>query len=327
MPTTEPSKYAENQFLAATTTRFPLMSEILADTLPRAVTAIAGNGAFLSVLTNLSATATAWNSGETLIANTEAALPGTSLAFDDKMASLTRKPDADTPSLIEVWDTTIRGQVAYQGPVYITLLPSGRETLTTGTREEQLDAIRNFATRLTAQATKPVLVTLGTTVLTFANAARALRTSQTNAKSAVDAARTAQEPRRLNAAAALYALIGQGMVTWNTNPSQVDTLWDVNLLRNAPQQVPPAPLDTTWVAATRTLSTTALPLGATRLEAWRVGPGAMPELLLTAGPGATEIIIPATITFVTGGFYQLWLVAVNSKGRSTPGPTQNWTAA
>ena len=55
-------------------------------------------------------------------------------------------------------------------------------------------------------------------------------------------------------------------------------------------------------------------------------PGAMPELLLTAGPGATTIIIPATITFTPGGFYQLWLVGVNSKGRSGAGPNQNWTA-
>ena len=171
-----------------------------------------------------------------------------------------------------------------------------------------------------------MLVTLCTTVATFSSAARALRISQTNAKSALEAARLAQEPRRIYAAAALYALIGQGMVSWSANPPQVDTLWDVNILRNAPQQVPDAPLDTTWVPSTRTLSTSALPLGATRLEAWRVGLGAMPELLLTAGPGATTIIIPATITFTPGGFYQLWLVGVNSKGRSGAGPNQNWTA-
>ena len=35
MPTTSPSKYAENQFLSATERGYPLMSEILADTLPR----------------------------------------------------------------------------------------------------------------------------------------------------------------------------------------------------------------------------------------------------------------------------------------------------
>ena len=326
MPTTEPSKYAENQFLSTTERRYPLMSEILADTLPRATTATTGIAAFGPVMGALSGVSGLWSTGETAIANAEAAQPGTTLAFDDKMASLTRKPDADTASLLEVWDTTIRGQVAYQGPTYVTLLPQGRETLTNGTREEQLDALRDFGIRLAAQAAKPVLVTLGATVTTFANAARALRTAQTNAKGTLENARQAQEGFRVTAANALYALIGQGMVTWSSTPARVDTLWDVNILRNAPQQVPEAPLDTTWTAATRTLSTTALPPGATRLEAWRVGPGSMPELLLTGSPGMTSVTIPATITFTPGGLYQLWLVAINGKGRSPAGPVQNWTA-
>jgi hypothetical protein len=106
----------------------------------------------------------------------------------------------------------------------------------------------------------------------------------------------------------------------------VDTLWDVNLLRSTTVGPPAAPTDTTWTPASRSLTTTVLPAGATRLEAWRVGPGGMPELLLTAGPGATSIIIPATITFTPGQLYQLWLVALNSRGRSAPGPVQNWTA-
>ncbi|MEO5915678.1 MAG: hypothetical protein ABIS50_15700 [Luteolibacter sp.] len=173
---------------------------------------------------------------------------------------------------------------------------------------------------------KSPTATLGATVTTFSNAARALRTAQTNAKGTLENARLAQEPLRVAAANALYSLIGQGMVNWGSTPARVDTLWDVNILRNAPQQVPAAPSDTTWDAATRTLSTTALPPGATRLEAWRVGPGSMPELLATTAPGGTAIIIPATITFTPGGLYQLWLVALNSKGRSPAGPVQNWTA-
>ena len=56
-----------------------------------------------------------------------------------------------------------------------------------------------------------------------------------------------------------------------------------------------------------------------------MGPGAMPELLVTAEPGVTSII-PATIAFTSGGLYQLWLVAINGKGRSMPGPVQTWTA-
>ncbi|MES2660006.1 MAG: hypothetical protein V4689_15400 [Verrucomicrobiota bacterium] len=326
MSTTSPSKYAENTFQAGTVNSFPLMGELLADTVPRAVIAVGSDTTFLDVIANLTFASGAWTAGQTTIANAEAAQPGRTLAFDDFMASLTRKPDADTNSLLETWDTTIRGQVAYQGPTYMILLPQGRETLTNGTREEQLDAIRDFGERLADQTTKPLLVTLGATVGTFATAARALRTTQTTSKAALETARQAQENLRLNAATALYSLIGQGMVRWGSDPARVDTLWDVNILRNAPQQVPEAPADTTWDGATRTLATTALPAGATRLEAWRVGPGSMPELLLTAGPGATSILIPATITFTPGGLYQLWLVAINSKGRSAAGPVQSWTA-
>ena len=326
MPTTDPSKYAENQFLSATERRYPLMSEVLADTVPRASTATLGLPVFESVIQDLTTTAEDWAQGETQIANAEAAQPGRTLAFDDKMLSLTRAPDADTASLLENWDTTIRSQVAYQGPTYLTLLPNGRDTVTEGTREQQLDALRDFGLRLTGQLAKPVLVSLGATVTTFATAARTLRTNQTNAKGTLENARLAQEALRIAAANALYSLIGQGMVTWGATPLRVDTLWDVNILRNAPQQVPEAPLDTTWNASTRTLSTTALPAGATRLEAWRVGPGAMPELLVTAAPGLTSIIIPATITFTPGSLYQLWLVALNGKGKSAAGPVQNWTA-
>ena len=178
------------------------------------------------------------------------------VAFEDKLASLTRKPDADTNSPLELWDNTIRSQVAYQGATCTTLLPHGRETLTLGTRDEQLDALNDFGVRLAAQTTKPVL---GTTVITFSNAARALRISQTSAKSALEVARANQEALRVSAANALYALIGQGIVTWNATPALVDTLWDVNIFPNAPQQTPEAPADTTWDPATRTLSTTALP--------------------------------------------------------------------
>ena len=321
-----PSKYAENQFLVATVGNFTLMSEVLADTLPRATAAVGTNPAFTTVLGFLNSTSNNWNTGETAIANAEAALPAATFAFEDKMAALTRTPDADTPSIIETWDTTIRGQVAYQGPVYMTLLPRGRETLTAGTWEVRLDALRDFGLRLTAQVAKPILVTLGGTVTTFANAARALRTAQLTAKGTLDTVRLAQEPRRIAAAAVLYSLIGQGMVTFNSNSLQVDTLWNVDLLRNPPASVPAAPADTTWTPATRHLATTALPPGATRLEAWRLGPGGTTELLLTGPTGANSLTIPASITWTPGDLYQLWLVARNSRGSSLPGPIQNWTA-
>ena len=321
-----PSKYAENQFLSATVNNYTLMSEVLADTTARAASVVGTNIAFATVLGNLNAAAAAWSTGESLITNAAAALPAATFAFEDKMVSLTRKPDADTPSLIESWDATIRGQVAYQGPVYMTLLPRGRETLTAGTWEERLDALRDFGQRLTAQVAKPVLVTLGGTVTTFATAARALRITQLSAKGTLENVRAAQEPRRITAGNALYALVGQAMVTFSGNSLQVDTVWNVDILRSPPQSVPAAPADTTWTPATRNLATTALPSGATRLEAWRLGPGGTPELLLTGPLGANSLTIPASITWTPGDLYQLWLTALNSRGPGDPGPVQNWTA-
>ena len=238
MSATVRSKYAENQFLVATQGRFPRMSEILADTLPRASAVTAGLAIFTPALTDLRAAASAWDAGETRLANAEAALPAASLAFLDHLAALTRKPDADTSSLLEAWDTTLRGEVAYRGPVYLTLFAGGRLALTRGSPEEQLDALRDLGLRLTAQTGRPVLVALGTAVTTFSNRARALRTVQTEAKAALESARVAQELLRIAAAAALYSLIGQGMATWGADPARVDTLWQVRLLRSQRQKAP-----------------------------------------------------------------------------------------
>jgi hypothetical protein len=322
----ETSKYASNQFDVATVERFPLMSEVLADARPRVAAAAAANGAFTAPLGSLDSAIAAWEVGETAIANAEANLPARTFAFTDKLDSITRKPDADTNSLLETWDITIRGQVAYHGPTYMLLLPQGRETLTVGPYDARLDAGRDFGIRLAAQSAKPVLVTLGGTVTAFYNAARALRTTQLAAKGALDTAREQQEFLRKIAAAALLNVVGAGLQVWSTTPALVDTLFSIALLRGDTQDVPAAPADTVWTPAQRRLSTSALPEGATRLEAWREGPGGMPEQLAIGVTGALEVVIPAIITFDAGDLYQLWLQARNSRGTSAPGPKQSWTA-
>ena len=52
----------------------------------------------------------------------------------------------------------------------------------------------------------------------------------------------------------------------------------------------------------------------------------MPELLLTGLKDETALVIPATITFTPGLTYQLWLIALNSRGPSLPSPIQTWLA-
>ena len=322
----EPSKYASNQFDTTTEGRFPLMSELLVDTRPRLANAAAANALFNPALSALDSAIAAWEVGETTIANAEANLPARTLAFEEKMESISRKPDADTNSLLETWDVAIRGQVAYQGTTYTLLLPQGRETLTVGAYDARLDAGRDFGVRLAQQSTKPVLVTLGGTVTAFYTAARALRTTQTAAKSALDAARVQQEFLRKIAGAALYNMVGLGMQVWSNSPLLVDTLFDVHLLRGPQQESPAVPANTAWSPGQRRLSTNAMPAHATRLEAWREGPGGMPEQLVIGEPGALEVIIPAIITFDVGDVYQLWLQGRNGLGTSQPGPKQTWTA-
>lgn len=325
MPT-PPSKYAENQFDSATVGRDPLMSEILADTRPKLAVAAATNSAFTAPLALLDTASGNWEAGETRIANAEAAQLGATLAFQDKMESLARKPDADTNSPLENWDVTIRGQVAFQGPTYLLLLPNGRETLTAGSYDARLDAGRDFGIRLSQQTTKPVLVDLGVVVTAFYNSARALRNAQNTAKSQLDDARVDQEPLRLAAAAALYNMVGVAMSVWRETPLLVDTLFDVGLLRGPVQEIPAAPADSTWVPATKTLSTTVMPMHATRLELWRQAPGGAPEQLAIGAVNALSVAVPEGITFEAGVTYELWFQARNSKGSSGPGPKQQWTA-
>ena len=322
----EPSKYASNQFDVATKDSDQQMSEILADTRPRLVAAAAVHAAFIPALILLDSTTAAWEAGETLIANAEATLPARTLAFTEKLNSITHKPDADTNSPLETWDVTIRSAVAYQGTTYMILLPNGRETLTAGSYDVRLDAGRDFAIRLTQQVGKATLIALGSVVADFYAAARTLRTAQATAKTTVEDTRLNQKPFRKACAAALLNMVGIGLQVWKDTPELVDTLFDVALLRGATQAIPTAPSTTTWTPATRRLSTTALPNEATRLEAWRQGQGGMPEQLAIGTVGALEVTVPAGITFVAGQTYQLWLQARNGTGSSGPGPKQSWTA-
>ena len=322
----EPSKYAGNQFDSATENSFPLMSEVLTDTLPRLTAAATLKPALAPALTALQTAINAWNTGETNVATAEAIQLGATLPLNEKLTSLTRKPDAETNSVLEAWELTLLGQAPSGSALYTVLLPHGRETVTTGSIDEQIDALRDFAARLALQVLKPTLLSLGTTVGTFATTARTLRTAQLTAKTNVINARAAQEILRKNAAVELYNMAGLGISVFKATPQDVDTLFDVNLLRQPLQEIPAPPADTLWTPMARLLSTTALPIGATRLEAWREGPGGMPERLAVGETGALEVLIPATITFNPGDTYQLWLTSRNGRGTSAPGPVTTSTA-
>ena len=325
MPT-EPSKLAENQIESATRNNYSLMAEFAADVMPRIQAASIEHAEFVPFYNMLLSTNAAWEAADNVVANAAAGQESATFAFESKMMSLTRKPNDETNSPIVTWTNIIIAHVAEGGTIYRDLLPDGRETLTAGTYVQRLQALKTFGERLAAQTTLPALVTLGTTVTAFYTDAKARRDFQSNRKTALDNGRVDLEAMRMQMSEDVFGTLGFGMFFYRRTPLLVDTLWDVEMLRNPAQFVPAAAADILWVPGTRTLSTTALPAGATRLEVWREGPGGMPERLAIGEKGALSVVIPANITFDVGDLYQLWLQATNSKGASPASPKQSWVA-
>lgn len=320
-------KYASNQFLVATEGSTALCGQILADHVPKLTAAAALFPEFAAASALTDDLAEQWRLRRIAVSNAEAGLFSTTLFFTEKMDSLTHKLDLDTNSLLESWDTTIRGVVAFGGPTYLFLLPHGRETLTGGAILARLNALASFRARLAEDGSKPALVALAGVVALFTDAAGTLRDAQIAYKNALSAARDAMEELRVAVCQQMYATCGLAMQVWKETPERIETLWKMGLLRSTNQAIPAAPDLPVWVPGARTLAVAALPAEATRLAAWRQGPGGAPEELAIGEAGALSVIIPAAITFDAGDLYRLWLTGLNSKGHSPPSPRVAWTAA
>lgn len=302
------------------------MDEFLANMRIKAKAVTTGLAEFSGPMGNLTTEAGAWHGSYMAWRTATAAVPAATLAFEDKMAGLSRSAVVAS-SPLEVWDSTIRTEIPYLGPVYRELFPHGREGFTRGSYELRLIALEALGKSLSAQTTKPVLVALGMTVTAFAIEALALRQTQVRAKAALERARLKLETHRVACAIAIYQVVGCGMMVWGATPELVDTLFEISIIRSPARTVPAAPVNTLWTPETRTLSTTVLPAPRSRLEAWRIAPGGMPEQLHTGDAGQKTVVLPDNITWVSGGTYQIWLVAVNGKGASEPGPVLEWVAA
>lgn len=323
---TEPSKFAENQFLSATEGSFPLMDDLLADSYPKLSSAVGVKPILQPALLEMTEAKGLWDAGMLLILNKEALQLSCTAAVADYMAGLTRKPSVDVNSTIEAWESTIRVTVPFQGTQYKYLLPYGRETLTVGDNKAKIDAGLALATRLAENGEGSPLAALGGVVQAWYSQAQSLLLAQKAAMNGVTTLRGNQETLRVRAAEALYMMVGLGMAAWKGQPAMVDTLFDVNLMRSTPQAVPAVPGQPAWDAIVRRLSLPALPAGATRLDAWRLGPGGAPEKLATGAFNEPFVQIPASVTWDAGDLYQLWFTARNARGISDPGPSVSWTA-
>jgi hypothetical protein len=321
-------KFTLNTFSSATRDSHSLMGEILRDHLPKLASVAAHHPEFATVAGETAALLETWQALENEVTNCEALAPALNMGFVDKMESLTRKPDVETNSILEAWDIVIRGTVARGGRIYKSLLPHSRETLTVGTVHERLVAMKGFAMRLGEQETKPALVALGVTVMDFYNLLDGLHSAVVDARNLLASKRADLEHLRRTVAAQLFRNVGQAMMIWNTpaNIRRIEDLFDLALLRDAIPEAPDAPALPAWDPVARTLTAPELPARATRLEAWRLGPGGAPELLAIGEKGALTVTIPARFIFDPEKLYQLTLRARNSRGTSPASPPVNWEA-
>lgn len=321
-------KFASNTFRIVTEDNNTLASEILRDHAPKLALAATTWTDFAGVNSETISLLAAWDAGEQVSINAEAAQLSATAAVEDKMASMTRKPSIDENSPLEAWDATIRAQVAYQGTTYTLLLPHGRETLTAGSNAQRIEALQGFVTRLKAQVAKPALVTLGGTVEVFYNALAAAYALQQNKINAAAAARNDLDALRARFAKQMYRNTGIAMSIWceEEDNYRVQELFDMSLIREAAPEKPAQAALPTWVPGTRTLSVAALSDRATRLEAWRIGPGGAPELLAVGETGATSVVIPAMYIFNPGSLYQLFVKGRNASGSGEASPSVSWTA-
>ena len=320
-------KFASNTFRIVMTENNILAGEIFRDHAPKLALATTTFPGFATVNGETISLLAAWDAAEQIETNREAAQLSATAAVEDKLASMTRKPDLDSNSPLESWDATIRNTVAYQGTTYTFLLPHGRETLTGGGPAERVAALEGFVTRLKAQTAKPALVTLGGTVDVFSLALRALYTAQQNRINEVSAARDELTILNARVAKQCFRNVGIAISIWcdeDDNP-RIEGLYDMALIRDEAPALPAAPGLPTWDPATRTLSVAAMPDRASRLEVYRLGPGGAPELLVVGESGATSVVIPAIYIFTPGSLYQLYMKGRNGRGSSEAGPSVSWT--
>ena len=320
------SHFASNQIEVATRDNNNLLSMLAEDLMPKVLSATIPHPEFLPVYGELLSYDAAWEAVDVILVNKEAARVGKTAIFEDAMEGISRKPNIDTNSPLESWDNVLIGVYAYGSPKYKEIMFRGREALTVGTYVDRLKALDGFHKRLAGETTKAALVALGVTVKAYYEVLADKRDKQNTAKAAVDTARTDKEAIRLIFCAKIFKMLGVGMQVFCEEPEKVDTLWDVNIIREVPQVVPGPPVDSTWNAGSLSMGATALPEGATGFELWRQGEGGMPERLAVGARGELSVAVPAEVTFDSGEVYEIWLQARNGKGSSIPGPKTSWTA-
>ncbi len=154
-------------------------------------------------------------------------LKGSTALVEIKLAQL-------SPGKIGEWDLSIQGVFKKKTPGYIAILPNGHKPFQTGDKLMRINAIQQLKTNLTGIV---ALVAVLTDVTTFYDEIVSANTTQQGSKgtkfsysaSVLLIIKTTMEE--------LYAILGDCMRHFKTNPVEVRTLFDLETIRSQKQSV------------------------------------------------------------------------------------------
>lgn len=246
--------YLENQFLSVTKKRRGLADAIYKDHLAKLTGKLPGNAALAPLLAGITAAGAPWSVKYGEWKNARAEYRGTTQAVENLLAILQRKPVGGGRSKIEEWDSKIRAYWSPGDPIYETLLPQGRESFTTGARDQMLDEVGLLAGRIQVQADAlaaaaaaasgaeaallteqgDALLALKPSVVAFSAQVNAARSVQTQKEGFVDEFSEQLEPLRVDLCVALYRNVGSLMAMLAPHQAEVAGYFDLQLIMAPP---------------------------------------------------------------------------------------------
>ena len=240
-------KYVENTFEASTRESRTKMNQVVVDHDAKLTAAAAEAGADPALGTLLAAwtlAKAAWSAAYSRWQNTRASYGGGTATLENLLNLLQTKPAPDQESKIETWDRRIQGEAAKGSPLYKTLLPSGRAPFSAGRRDNMINEVKNLATRLSEQTSKPALVALADEVKAFYIQLNTARMAQQGLEGDTDTDAGEIEAARRAIATALYGNLGMLMYIYRETPGRVAGFFDLDTLRQPASSKPAPPVPT-----------------------------------------------------------------------------------
>lgn len=134
---------------------------------------------------------------------------------------------------LRVWEGVVRFVFPEDSADERSIFPDKRRPFQKGTYEQRISAIRTLYLKLATYTGEALLVTLSATVQSFYNNIEAARLAQTGDEMGITAQRDLLEEQRVLCARGMYGNLGRLMYIMRENPVNIESFWDLSLLRNS----------------------------------------------------------------------------------------------